>query len=52
MKNKKFNQAIWQVRKLYQRPRLTKKQLAEAYEMYINSDENVEKFKELLRKVI
>ena len=46
---KKFKQAIWEVRKKYKRPRLTKKQLKEAYDLYIQAGENKAKFQELMK---
>ena len=49
---KKLKQAIWQTRMKYGRPKLTKKQLIEAHQLYINADKNIEKFKDILSKVM
>ena len=50
MKNTKFKDACWQIRKKYGKRYLSKKQLAEAFRLYADADENKAKFKELLRE--
>ena len=52
MKNKEFEQAIWEIRKQYNRPFLTKKQLVEAFNLYIQASKNIDKFKELMKGML
>ena len=49
---KRFKQAVWEIRKKYEPPRLTKKQLAEVFMLYKQADMNRAKFAELMRGVI
>ena len=46
---KAFQNAVWQLRKQHGRQYLKKSQLAEAYKLYKQADENIEKFHDLLR---
>ena len=52
MKNKRFQQAIWEIRKQYNCPSLTKRQLSEAYDLYIKAEENIARFKNLMVEMI
>ena len=52
MKNKRFQQAIWEIRKQYNRPSLTKRQLSKAFDLYIQAGKNVARFKELMEEVM
>ncbi len=51
MKNHKFQKAVFQIRKKYGRAYLKKSELAEAFKLYKQADENIEKFQSLLRGV-
>jgi len=48
---KTFKKAVWEIRKKYMKPRLSKKELAEAFQLYRNVGENKERFKNLLKEV-
>ena len=51
MKNKKFDKAVWEIRKKYKRGHLTKKMLQEAHDLYSQAEGNLERFKELLKGI-
>jgi len=51
MKIKDFSQACFEIRKRYGRAYLSKKQLSEAFTIYIEAKGNKKKFKELLTKM-
>ena len=52
MDTKNFKKAVWEVRKKYDKSRLNKKQLKEAFDLYQQSGKNIEKFKELVNNII
>lgn len=49
---KAFKQAVWEIRKQYGRQYLTKKHLAEAFQLYKQAGENKERFKELVKGML
>lgn len=48
MNPKHYKKAIWETRKKYQKPRLSKKQLAEAYYLGVQSIENRKRLQALI----
>ncbi len=50
--NKDFKKAVWEVRRKYNRPYLTKKQLGEAYILFKEAEGNKERFKMLVMKTL
>ena len=52
MKNKHYSQAVWEIRKKYKRQYLTKKQLSEAFDLYMQGKGNKVKLKELFSETV
>ena len=51
MKNKRFTQAIFEIRRRCGKAYLKKSELKEAYDLYKQADGNIAKFQDLLRGV-
>lgn len=48
---KNFKKAVYEVRKRYGKPCLSKKELKEAFDLYKQADENKARFQELVRNI-